>query len=197
MAICLTLIILNIKQKNAKMIIVSVVTFFLCILLIAIPGIEREIAAEKALVIRQKLDSIYAHLCNYQKVHDGLLPQPEMWCDELMQSNPTINKNDFEHTIYGRKVYFVYNKDLPNMHYSLMDPKTVLLFTTYESDQDWNWTGNGDLFRTLAENDKSFNLYYVLLKEGYCVGCPGGRPNLEGNRPLVWKLSVSTDSPTD
>jgi ABC-type transport system involved in multi-copper enzyme maturation permease subunit len=187
------LLILSFIQKRFRKIVLSSVALYLCFLLFDIPFMEISLARQRAEPINEKFNDFYKLLDEYQKNHKGMLPQPATWCDELMKSNPKIKKSDFQLTFYKRKICFVYNKALENTYFSSLSPKTVLMFTTYESDNNWNLTGNESLFKFLFENTKPYNLPYLMFADGHVIGIPSGGPH-EVDKPLIWEPALYKNS---
>jgi hypothetical protein len=128
--------------------------------------------AGKARIERSKADSgeynlrlLGKELIKYAEDHDGKLPSAEKWCDQLMEYNTELTKNNFVHPRHDPKglkgdCHFAFNKKLGGMYLSDISPRTIILF---ESDGPWNLNGTGELLHTRYKKHCSIHVIFADL----------------------------------
>ena len=94
----------------------------------------------------------------YAGNNKGYLPTAERWCDELMEYNKSLSRENFSHPrVQDRRIAF--NKNLSGLRLSDVGGDVVLLF---EADGGWNLNGGTELLEEMQE----LNDTYVLFVDG-------------------------------
>jgi len=113
-------------------------------------------------------------LIEYSENNNGYLPEANRWCDLLKESNRSISKNSFRHTLGTyTKYHSAFNKNLSSLRLTNVPNDIVLLFT---AEGDWNLNGAEKLLQETKGLDT-----YVLLVNGEVYSY-----NFEKNGIEIW-----------
>ncbi len=110
-----------------------------------------------------KMKILHEALVQYAENHSGYLPDANMWCDQLLASNPDLTRAHFQHPkpemveVKGQ-CHFAFNKNLSKMRLSEVSSDTVLIF---EADGDWNLAGTKELLETRYWKHGYVTMVYV------------------------------------
>ena len=167
----IALVIIAIWRKSLKGYVYPIVVLVLCV-----PFVLVDYEVRCVVKVREKrkkewtglynLELLGKELIRYAKDND-CLPVADKWCDELMEHNPELSKENFMHPQHPKlpkenykftppdnlrdifdfkgQCQFAFNKNLSGVKLSDVSQNTVLLF---EADGGWNLNGTEELLKT-------------------------------------------------
>jgi len=108
---------------------------------------------------------------NYAEANGGVLPNADSWCDQLIEFDDNLSKENFRHPQAGRygfvgQCQFGFNKNISGMQLRDIPDNVVLLI---EADGQWNLSGAEDLIETRRRNQ--FESILVILADSTSVSC--------------------------
>jgi len=102
-------------------------------------------------------------LKEYADMHNGILPDANSWCDRLMDSDPTLTKENFRHPKpdllrLKNEYHIAFNRNLSGKSWDELPGDIVLLF---EVDGHWNLNGTGRLLRKPYGEKKFLRILFI------------------------------------
>jgi hypothetical protein len=99
----------------------------------------------------------------YAKNNSGRLPCAEKWCNQLLENDPKLRRENFVHrradelSLKGQ-CHFAFNSNLCEMEISKIPDDVILLF---EANGDWNLNGTDELLKPRYSNRDYVSLVFV------------------------------------
>jgi hypothetical protein len=126
------------------------------------------------------LEFLGKEIIRYARDNNGYLPEASRWCDQLMEYNPELSKENFMHPQHPKlpkenykftapenfrdifnfkgEVQFAFNKNLSGKHLADIPGDVVLIF---EADGDWNLSGAEELLKTRYREKGYITILFV------------------------------------
>lgn len=122
-------------------------------------------AREKANMGTYNLRVLGKALKGYAQRHNGLLPDANSWCDQLLADEELgLTSENFCHPKkqdlgFKGKCQFAFNRNLSGKRLADIPGDVVLIF---EADGDWNLNGSSELFHTRYQDDHDYiTIFFV------------------------------------
>jgi hypothetical protein len=167
----LAIVVITFRHKVLKGYILAILAIIISAPALMLGNVTRRMTKsylerEKANTGKYNLKVLGKSLANYAKDHDGYLPTAEHWCDELMEYDSNLTKDNFRHPRHELLrlgiCNFAFNKNLGGRKLSEIDGDVVLLS---EADGDWNLTttGGSEVWRAKKKFGKIDTWYIDML----------------------------------
>jgi hypothetical protein len=167
---------ITIRRKVLKGYIYAILTIILCLPFLYIHwGVKQSVKVrqqrKKEWIGLYNLELLGKEMVKYAEDNDGHLPAADRWCDELMEHNKNLTKDNFRHPLHkdvDKKDFklpplpfseafqsigdcqYAFNKNLSGKRLADIPGNVVLIF---EADGDWNMAGGPELLMTRSNWD--------------------------------------------
>jgi hypothetical protein len=173
------------RRRILKGYICAIVAIILCVPFIWFDyevrcGVKARQQRKKEWTGLYNLELLGKELLAYANDHNGCLPVADKWCDELMEYNPELSKENFMHPQHPKlpkenykftppdnfpdifdfkgQCQFAFNKNISGMLLADIPSDVVLLF---EADGDWNLNGTEELLKTRYREHGYITILFV------------------------------------
>jgi hypothetical protein len=134
-----------------------------------------------------KLHILSYALKSYADNHNGLLPDANSWCDDLLKNDPNLTRESFKNPdpkMGSAECGFAFNENLSGKPIADIPKKVVLLF---EASGKWNLSGSQDLLDRQKDKSKYIKISLVDTNMAdYWFYAGGVREEGAYHRPIQW-----------
>ncbi len=151
------------KLRGVSYCLIAILIFLPCLTFIGVSEIciKTRRYVEQIYTGIPKLRILSSALKSYADNHNGLLPDANSWCDELLRSDPNLTRETFKNPnpkMGDAECGFAFNENLSGKPIAGIPKKVVLLF---EACGPWNLSGNQDLLEQQEAKSRYVKIVFV------------------------------------
>lgn len=151
------------KLRGLPYCLAAILIFLPCLAFIGVSEIciRTRRYAEQTYTGIPKLRILRSALKSYADDHNGLLPDANSWCDELLRNDPNLTRETFKNPnpkMGSAECGFAFNENLSGKSITNISKKVVLLF---EASGPWNLSGSQDLLDQQEVKSRYVKIIFV------------------------------------